>query len=313
MVVLSEQKPPKHRWWRIGVPILSTVLIAAGPAVADHGFTLALDITEKAGASPAVMAAAEAVRSTVVSLLTMLVGAALLIGGVIMTIRLQSWQDRRLKNASTGVLVFNDRFSAMHDAIADFMASGGDERDAEHYFTRIVEQTATLFGTQGFRVCVYFLETFLPDATDGVAEPDAGTTLYLALKKSSGRAGEPRDAFLPGSAWGDAAIAVAMGREHVIVPDCDATDHPISRNPNSDWHSFFAIPLSENGKPRGMMSVDAREKMAFTDEHIAIARTAGRFLTLGTARTNESAEITQDEATRVVHAVDMLRARNQKQ
>ena len=63
------------------------------------------------------------------------------------------------------------------------------------------------------------------------------------------------------------------------------------------------VPLRANGDPLGLLSIDTRSSTTFSDEHVAIARTAASIISLGMAEVLRAAADTSDEVGEVLERV----------
>lgn len=225
-------------------------------------------------------------------------GALGLFLGVGLTIATQVNASKREKMRRKGVINFNDALSDVQRAVATLLRSRSDREAKERFFSTVVTKGSALFSIDGVRVCIYELDE---------ADEEAADKQYLRLVDFGGRPDEPRTEFRADTEHGKAAIKLANGTTHVRIPDPKRSKYPVDRHPSAIWKSFAAVPLRDQHSPRGMLTVDTREKTVFTTEDMVVAQTLGTFLVLGMTELAEAANETAPEMKAAADRLHRLR------
>ncbi|GAA1608456.1 GAF domain-containing protein [Leucobacter chromiireducens] len=251
--------------------MVGTLLVAGGPILISYGLTLKSDgeVVEDGGDA-------------------IWLGAFLCLVGV----GLLSWNQIRSSRADTErsstQSEFNDSLNAVLQVVSQYIASPRNTRAKQDFFDNVVRTAVPLFLMRGSRVCVYELEG---------SESKDGDTQYLTRRSFSGRGDTPRAEFNSDSPHGKRLIDVASGTQYLCVPypvrkEKDQVDRPNG----TTWHAFFAVPIIVDNKPRGVLSIDTREKRRrFTEDEIAVAHTVAFLIGIGLAKTVGAAKDTKPE------------------
>lgn len=262
----SNSIPELKKWWTWPALLVSGICTAAGPLVASAGFVVSNDV---------------------VSHLLVTGGVVLLIVGI----ALASVQQRKSRehvetveyHRSRNLTAFNDTHAAMSKAVGDLIRSKQQVSDVEAFFSVSLVSAPSLMPTDGFRICIYQLDRREQEEQSEKSPNDSEATQILKRVDYGGRADAPRAQFSEETSYGRHLINIAKGTSPWVVSDPEASDYQdiIDRKPASSWRSFLAIPLKFNQEPRGVITIDSREKIDLTQEHISIGWAISDYITLG--------------------------------
>ena len=268
-------------WWMWGALTTGLLLSGLGPLGVGQSFRLMNDVDPRF------------LNLAWLSALAWLVGIGVAVSNQVVN-------KRRERKGAGDLTGFNDNLSDVHKAIADLLKSKRDGAARDAFFGTMVRKANSLFQLDGVRVCVYELEEDQPE------NKGEDPTIILRLIASGGRSDDPRGEFTRETLHGSAAIDVSLGTSYVSVSDPHNSDHPVQRDPNAEWRSFFAVPLRDKHKPRGLLTIDTRTPTQFRDEDVAIARTIGGLLVLGMSELLEAAVETLPEVTKAMELLAEL-------
>lgn len=208
---------------------------------------------------------------------------------------LQNRIVRTVNSAGASRTEFIDALSSLHAAMATLLQSDQREPDRKEFYRSVVNSTSSLFGLKGVRICVYELDS----ADENANEP------VLRFVAHGGRSEEPRECFTNDTDHGRAAIEIALNSQHRVVNRSTGFKN-VERRPGSEWQAFMQVPLRLNGKALGLLSIDTRDDVVFTYDHVAVARTAASFIVAGMMVVKQAAEDTRPELKDVMEQLESL-------
>lgn len=298
---------PWHSWLAL---LLGTILIAVGPILVSLA-SAGLDKREQSTAELRMSFAeqsAVADQATTEGLRAGLLGAggvALIICGAILVV----WQQRALHKAiqrdNLSVRNYNDALSGLHRAVSNLLTGRSENADRKEFFRAVVSAASHLFPFQGVRVCVYQLE-------GAESEADENKLEALRYVASGGRHDEPRREMTAATKHGQASIKIAKGTQYRCVEDprsSDEVDYPRG----TTWESFLQVPLLLEGRSLGLLSIDTREKVRFSDQHVSIAQAAASLIVLGMTELIRAAEETAPEVRGVQELLRQIALRESRE
>lgn len=265
-------------WWRTwGGATIGGFLLAGGPVLASIAYDWIVSAFDPDASQEAARYGWLAGALLVVGIITMLAGAAIVA-------HLQYLSNRDARKSAADLTKYNDALSSLHKAVGRLLDSDLSDSDRREFFRSVVVTASHLFPLEGVRVCVYELDT-----ADDDPEKDKDDQTALNYVDSGGRHDEPRKKFTNDSEHGRRAIETAQGTQYRCV-DSVADRDDVDRPPGSTWQSFMQVPLQLNGKALGLLSVDCRERVSFTKDHVTIARTAAALIVLGMNEVKRAAD-----------------------
>lgn len=259
------------KWWGWPSSLVGGILTALGPLLVSVGFAR----YDEAAPNPIELA-----------LLFSLGLVSLLVGIVVVT-----WQQFKIRshiesiefNRAKNLTAFNDTHAAMSKAISDLVRSRQQAADVGRFFSATVLSAPSLMPTEGFRICIYRIDSSEQENEEGNPKALFKPTQILTRVDYGGRADAPRASFSEETLYGKRLIEVAQGTSPWVVSDPESTKYRdiIDRKDGSSWRSFIAVPLKFNDVPRGVITIDTRDRITFTQEHISIGWTISDYITLG--------------------------------
>lgn len=248
-------------WWNSwGGMTLGGLLLAAGPVVFSIAYGQITDEHARGGWAAGLLLAT---------------GVASTLGGAILVARLQHLSNKAARQSAMDLTKYNDALSGLHKAVGRLLNSDSSEQARREFFHSVVGSTSRLFPLEGVRVCVYEL-----DSADDNPDKDEADQAALKYVDSGGRHDEPRKEFTNDSEHGRKAIETAQGTQHRCVVSAEGMPD-VDRPTGSSWQSFMQVPLRLNGKALGLLSVDCRDRVEFTKDHVTIAHAAAALIVLG--------------------------------
>jgi len=112
-----------------------------------------------------------------------------------------------------------------------------------------------------------------------------GPPRALELERSVGRSGSTHSVFVAGTEAGDAALALVDTDETLLCPDV-VTDPPPGWDAQEerDFRSYLAVSVYADATPYGMLTLDAPDARAFTDEDLLTLRLLAKLLAAALAQ-----------------------------
>lgn len=175
---------------------------------------------------------------------------------------------------------FNDELASVISVFVELLRSEKDEESSKRFFSSAVRESRHLIGYPGTRVCVYQLE--LQEVDDSADAPAVDEEVWLLVRKAyGGRADPPRLNFTPDTDWGKTVIDIAKGTTAVPIPDPAEKDFHINRNSDAVWCSTLLVPLKYDHENKGILMIDTRDPVDFTNEDISVGWTIASIIALG--------------------------------
>jgi GAF domain-containing protein len=112
-----------------------------------------------------------------------------------------------------------------------------------------------------------------------------GPPRALTLERSVGRSGGTHSVFVAGTEFGDAVLDLVDTDDSVLWPDVVA-DPPPGWDPQQerDFRSFMAVSVYADATPYGMLTLDAPEARAFSEEDLLTLRLLAKLLAAALAQ-----------------------------
>lgn len=262
------------------------LLLAAGPVVFSIAYGQIADENGNEGWGAGLLLAA---------------GVASTLGGAILVARLQHRSNRAARQSAMDLTKYNDALSGLHKAVGRLLNSDSSEQARREFFRAVVGSASQLFPLEGVRVCVYEL-----DSADDNPDKDQDDQAALKYVDSGGRHDEPRKEFTSDSDHGRKAIETAQGTQHRCVVSAEGMSD-VDRPAGSMWRSFMQVPLRLNGQALGLLSVDCRDKVKFTKDHVTIAHAAAALIVLGMNGVKLAADDFKPELDKTMARIEELR------
>lgn len=205
------------------------------------------------------------------------VGGGIPIAVALLTIGAQQYRQRLHDRASWlqrhTLTSFTDNLTAIHDPLIRLYKSEQTQEDVKAFLNDFTRGGSYLFAYDGLRVCVYALDSSYFDGANGESRDDGANTSRnrtLKLIAYGGRSDFPRPDFTTDTSYGDRAIQIAL--QHVAYPvrSVERDDLEIDRPDSSIWKSFMAFPIRSLEQPLGVLMIDARDEIKWTEQDHAI-------------------------------------------